>query len=89
MTPREERVVVWGVCRNEPDARKAHAYVGDSYHSLEGPLCPYGWNRSGGFGFSIFRNNVGRLGRCVLCESAIMRGDLTPVEPKARKTRWA
>ncbi len=81
-------VIVWGTDRNDPDGLKAHAYHGPSYNELVAPMCGYGWNRSGGHAFSIFRNNTSTRGKCAICHRRIEAG-LEPIrEPWPHKTRW-
>lgn len=38
------------------------------------PMCGYGWNRSGGDRFSIFRGSPGTKGDCRLCAKNIRDG---------------
>lgn len=80
--PLSEYVV--GQDRNE-DYAVAHLYDGD--HSDPGqPMCARGWNRDGGFGYSIFRGiNTGGL--CRVCERRARAG-LPSVPPRERKTKW-
>jgi len=42
----------------------AHLYKG-SFSDPGNPMCKRGWNR--GYGYSIWRNNVGRRGICKVC----------------------
>lgn len=81
--PRRNYVV--GQCRNQNDV-VAHIYEG-MFNDLIGPLCARGWNRANGFGFSIFRGNVGERGICRVCERRRDKG-LGAVKPRERKTRW-
>jgi hypothetical protein len=53
-----------GEDRNDPRA-KAHLYRG-TFERPRGPMCRRGWNRLNGFGWSIFRNNLGS-GVCKVC----------------------
>jgi hypothetical protein len=73
-----------GQDRNERDA-VAHYYDGD-FSEPGKPLCARGWNRAGGFGYSIFRNNASGP----LCKICLRRAEknLDGVEPRERKTKW-
>lgn len=53
------------------------------------PMCRYGWNRSDGAGFSIFRGHTGKRGLCKICEKR-MRLGLHGLEsvPGSHKTKW-
>ena len=53
------------------------------------PMCRYGWNRSNGAGFSIFRGWSGDRGLCAICRRRRDAG-LPPVEavPGSHKTKW-
>lgn len=53
------------------------------------PMCRYGWNRSDGEGFSIFRGHRGGRGLCKICEKRKIAG-LPGVEavPGSHKTKW-
>lgn len=53
------------------------------------PMCRYGWNRSDGEGFSIFRGHRGGRGLCKICEKRRAAG-LPGVEavPGSHKTKW-
>ncbi len=75
-----------GQCRNNPNA-KTHTYVETELDGLL-PMCGYGWNRSDGDRFSIFRVSPGTEGECKLCQKnvAAKKG---PVEYGFQhKTRW-
>lgn len=74
---------VVGQDRNEPDW-VAHLYDGN-FSDPGNPLCVRGWNRDGGFGYSIFRNNWGDI--CKVCFRRALLG-LDGVEPRDRKTKW-
>lgn len=58
-----------GRCRNN-DQALSHTYAemkdGDLW-----PVCGFGWNRSGGARFSIFRGAPGSEGDCKLCARRI------------------
>ena len=51
------------------------------------PMCPYGWNRSDGFSFSIFRGHTASRGECKLCRRNV-DGGKPPSEPREHRTRW-
>jgi hypothetical protein len=78
--------ITWGQDRNDENA-VAHAYVGPGKMDPRAPLCARGWNRSNGFGFSIFRNVV-HGGYCAVCERRVRMGDWHPVAARRRKTKW-
>jgi hypothetical protein len=79
-----EREYIIGQDRNE-DGAVAHIYEGPVQDPGR-PLCVRGWNRHGGFGYSIFRNvQTGPL--CKICERRAEKG-LPGVEPRERKTKW-
>lgn len=65
---------------------KTHLYKGD-YNNLEGPMCIYGWNRSDGSRFSIWRGLEGNRG---ICETCLRRAEagLPSVPPTFHKTKW-
>lgn len=69
------------------DKNHSHLYAedGDSYL----PMCTYGWNRSNGEAFSIFRGHRGGRGLCARCAARRAAG-LPPVEARAgsHKTKW-
>ncbi len=74
-----------GQCRNSDDVI-AHYYEQDDRGNLT-PMCARGWNRDGGFGFSIFRGCTGNKGVCNVCTRRVIQG-LHGVKPKKRTTRW-
>lgn len=53
------------------------------------PMCRYGWNRSDGAAFSIFRGWSGARGLCRVCQRRSAAG-LPPVESRSgsHKTKW-
>lgn len=78
------RTFVVGLDRNEPQA-VSHLYEvfpGDKYR----PMCARGWNRSNGFGFSIFRGHAPN-GICKVCQRRRDAGEPS-VPAKARRTKW-
>lgn len=52
------------------------------------PLCMYGWNRSDGERFSIFRGHRGDKGLCKLCAKARDAGSKGLRKPVPHKTKW-
>lgn len=80
-----ERRYVIGRCRNNDYAR-THTYVYDDAGDLW-PMCEYGWNRSDGGGFSIFRS-PGVWSDCALCNKAVSKNAEPCKEPRGHKTKW-
>lgn len=78
---------VWGVCRNEPDARKAHLYALTRAGNYW-PMCDLGWNRSDGAGFSIFRGHGSARGCCKTCVKNRDKGKPPVIRARRHKTRW-
>lgn len=73
-----------------PGEEKNHSHlyaVDDNGDYL--PMCRYGWNRSNGEAFSIFRGWRGRKGLCRMCKKKAEK-NLPPVEAKenSHKTKW-
>jgi hypothetical protein len=52
------------------------------------PMCGYGWNRSNGHGFSIFRGSAGSEGDCKLCQKRLWSGKPPVIKGFGHKTRW-
>ncbi|WP_303763786.1 hypothetical protein [Sphingobium yanoikuyae] len=75
-----------GEDRNEPNAL-THTYAQMSDGSLA-PMCGYGWNRSGGDRFSIFRGSPGTEGDCKLCRKNVAAGKLPVFDGFPHKTKW-
>ena len=65
----------------------SHLYVvDDEYDHI--PMCIYGWNRSDGERFSIFRGWSGSKGLCKICQRRAKAG-LPPITGNAKhKTKW-
>jgi hypothetical protein len=75
-----------GQCRNDDNAL-SHTYAEMESGDLW-PMCGYGWNRSNGHRFSIFRGAPGSEGDCKICARRV-RLNLPPVlEGIERPTRW-
>jgi hypothetical protein len=74
-----------GQCRNDRYA-KTHTYA----ETADGlyPMCGYGWNRSDGTGFSIFRKTPGTQGECKLCQKNLAAGKAPVTDAFPHKTRW-
>ena len=75
-----------GVCRNAPEARTSHTYA-DNGNGLW-PMCGYGWNRSDGEAFSIFRSAPGTEGDCKLCRKNLRNNKPPTTDGWPHKTRW-
>lgn len=75
-----------GSDRNE-DGALVHTYAmmdsGDLW-----PMCGYGWNRSGGTRFSIFRGSPGTEGSCKLCRRNVVAGRPPVIDGFPHKTKW-
>jgi hypothetical protein len=75
-----------GSDRNEPNAL-THTYAmmddGDLW-----PMCGYGWNRSDGSRFSIFRGSPGTEGDCKLCAKNVAAKRAPLIDGFAHKTKW-
>lgn len=77
---------VEGLCRNEGDEVRSHLYK----ETPEGlvPMCGWGWNRSDGEGFSIFRGHRSNRGCCKTCIKK-MKANKPPVtDGWPHKTKW-
>lgn len=78
------RAYVIGLDRNEQGS-VAHLYRG-TFQRVGNPMCRRGWNRSNGFGWSIFRNCLGR-GICKVCLRRALK-KFKPVRSVRRETKW-
>lgn len=77
-----------GVCRNaESGTRKSHTYAMMNDGELV-PMCPLGWNRSDGGGFSILRSPPGTEGDCAICRKNVAAGKQPLFDGANRKTKW-
>lgn len=74
-----------GQCRNDDNALM-HTYVETSEGLF--PMCGYGWNRSDGTRFSIFRGSPGTTGDCKICARRIAAGLPPVMDGFPHKTRW-
>jgi len=74
-----------GQCRNDPKAI-SHTYAETKNGMF--PMCGYGWNRSGGESFSVFRGSYGTHGKCKVCRKNLDAGKPPVTEPFPHKTRW-
>ncbi len=52
------------------------------------PMCIYGWNRSDGAAFSIFRGHTGARGLCRICERREKLNLPSLKEGAPHKTKW-
>lgn len=75
-----------GTDRNNQSAL-SHTYAEMSDGELW-PMCGYGWNRSDGERFSIFRGSPGTRGHCKLCEKNIALGRAPVIDGFPHKTKW-
>lgn len=81
-----DRVYVEAIGRNPgEELQHSHLYLvdGDDYW----PMCIYGWNRSDGARFSIFRGHQGERGLCAICHKR-RAAELPPVKEASHKTKW-
>lgn len=74
-----------GQDRNEPNAL-SHTYA----ETKDGlfPMCGYGWNRSDGDYFSIFRSSPGTEGDCKLCRKNLRAGKPPKKDGWEHETKW-
>lgn len=75
-----------GQCRNDERAL-SHTYAQTAAGKLW-PMCDYGWNRSGGAGFSIFRGAPNTEGDCKICDRNVAAGRRPVLRARPHKTRW-
>lgn len=79
---------VEAIGRNEgEELGRSHLYLEMKVGYL--PMCRFGWNRSDGASFSIFRGHTGRLGLCKICQrraAANLPG--VPAVQGSHKTKW-
>lgn len=75
-----------GQCRNN-DSALTHTYAQMENGDLW-PMCDYGWNRSNGDRFSIFRGAPGTEGDCRICSRRVRKGLPPVLEARAHKTKW-
>lgn len=76
-----------GVCRNSQDEVRSHTYALDDKGELW-PMCEYGWNRSDGAAFSIFRGHVSARGHCKICDKNEAKHRPPVKKAKGHKTKW-
>lgn len=76
--------------RSGQDRNNEHALSHTYAETADGlfPLCGYGWNRSGGYSFSILRGTPGTEGDCKLCRKRLLAGEPPVIEAFPHKTRW-
>jgi len=72
---------------SEPIDIASMAHLGATTGYL--PMCLYGWNRSNGEAFSIFRGHSGTKGLCKICKKRAEQ-DLPGIEARSNshKTKW-
>ena len=75
-----------GECRNSAGAM-THTYAQMEDGGLF-PMCGYGWNRSDGTRFSIFRGAPGTEGDCKVCRKNVAAGAAPLFDGFPHKTRW-
>lgn len=75
-----------GQDRNE-DRALSHTYA-ETAAGNPWPMCGYGWNRSDGERFSIFRGSPGTEGDCRLCGKAVASGKRPTTKGIRHKTKW-
>lgn len=75
-----------GSCRNN-DRALSHTYAETEAGNLW-PMCDYGWNRSNGNRFSIFRGSPGTEGDCKICQRNVELGKRPCHKPFQHKTKW-
>ena len=71
----------------DDDNNNSHTYAETTDGELY-PMCGYGWNRSDGEGFSIFRGTYGTEGSCKLCQKNLHSGKPPVTEGFPHKTKW-
>lgn len=78
---------VEGMCRNEQDKVRSHLYAitdkGDYY-----PMCGWGWNRSDGTAYSIFRGHTSARGTCKTCQKNVDAHRAPVIGGWPHKTKW-
>lgn len=75
-----------GQCRNDPEAL-SHTYAQMSDGELW-PMCGYGWNRAGGYRFSIFRGAPNTEGDCKICRKNVALKKPPVLEGHKIQRRW-
>lgn len=75
-----------GSCRNN-DRALSHTYAEMESGALW-PMCEYGWNRSDGERFSIWRGSPGTEGDCALCRKNVEAGRAPVTQARGHKTKW-
>lgn len=74
------------VADNEPKGRD-HTYAMMSDGNLW-PMCGYGWNRSDGTRFSIWRGSPGTQGDCLLCMKNVIAKKSPVFDGFSHKTKY-
>ena len=76
-----------GICRNQQNLSRSHTYAYTKVGNLW-PMCDYGWNRSDGDAFSIFRGHTSKRGHCRICTRRTEQ-KLPPItHPRKHRTKW-
>ena len=75
-----------GLCRNN-DYALSHTYAEMENGDLW-PMCGYGWNRSDGEHFSIWRGAPGTEGDCRICQKRVATNQPPVLEGWKHKTKW-
>lgn len=75
-----------GSCRNDETAL-SHTYAMMDDGDLV-PMFGYGWNRSNGEGFSIWRGSPGTRGDCLICHRRVAANKPPVFDGFPHKTRW-
>ena len=87
-SPAIKVTLVSGVDRNNPDKSRSHLYADMQGDIGLVPMCDYGWNRSDGEGFSIFRGWTSARGQCQICARRAASNALPIFEARPHKTKW-
>lgn len=75
-----------GSSRNSDGRTKSHTYV-ETDDGLA-PMCGYGWNRSDGEAYSIWRGVWGSEGTCLRCQANLAAGKPPVTDGWPHPTKW-
>ena len=78
---------ILGLGRDVPPPRLAHLYQG-TFSSPGNPMCAWGWNRSNGHSYSIFRGHEGVGGVCKICWRRAKAGKNGVRDNRERRTKY-
>lgn len=85
------RVVAYQSGANRvPDTERSgvtHTYAVTAAGNLW-PMCDYGWNRSDGKRFSIWRGSIGTFGKCKRCAKNVAAGKRPVLHARPHKTKY-